>query len=256
MRNRFKRLLKEGKVTFGLWITIDSTDIAEIISKLGFDWLVFDMEHAPLTIKDIQKMIQVINDSEVTPLVRVAWNDPVLVKLVLDVGVHGILFPWISSREEAELAVKSTKYPPKGIRGYGPRRASMYGLKIKEYLASADEEVMVIAQIETRKAIENLNEILSVKGVDAIFIGPYDLATSLGYLGDPSHPEVQEAIKNILEKALKHNVPAGIYIPPEPELALKYIDMGFKFIALGSDVRMLISACTKVLGEIESKLKV
>ena len=171
--------------------------------------------------------------------------------MVLDVGVHGVLVPWVNSREEAELAVKSVRYPPQGIRGYGPRRAAMYGLKLKEYLKTADQEVMVIPQIETAKAVDNLEEILSVEGIDAIFIGPYDLAASLGYLGNPSHPVVQEKIKLILDKSRTAGVPAGIFTSPEE--AKRYIEMGFQLIAAGSDMGILANKCMEILRKLKNQ---
>ncbi len=247
-------MLEQGEVAFGLWITIDSTDLVEVASIIGFDWLLFDMEHAPLTIRDVQDLIQVVDAEKSTPIIRVAWNDPVLIKLALDVGAHGILVPWVNSKEEAELAVKSVKYPPEGIRGYGPRRASMYGLKLKEYLEFVRQgEISLIIQIETKKALENLDEILEVKGIDAAFIGPWDLSTSLGHIGEPSHPEVQEAIKLILDKCTDKGVPVGIYASPDLKTALNYIKMGFKFIALGSDLDILIKFGREVLSELRKR---
>ncbi|MCS7385235.1 MAG: HpcH/HpaI aldolase/citrate lyase family protein [archaeon GB-1867-005] len=251
MHNKLKRMLKKGLNAIGLWVTIDSPDVAELLSNVGFDWLVIDMEHSHLTISDVQNLVQVIDENNTTPIVRTAWNDPVLIKMVLDVGVHGVLVPWVNSREEAELAVKSVRYPPQGIRGYGPRRAAMYGLKLKEYLKTADQEVMVIPQIETAKAVDNLEEILSVEGIDAIFIGPYDLAASLGYLGNPSHPVVQEKIKLILDKSRTAGVPAGIFTSPEE--AKRYIEMGFQLIAAGSDIGILANKCMEILRKLKNQ---
>jgi len=244
-------LLSKGEIGLGIWLTIRCTDVAELISHLGFDWVVLDMEHSPLCISDVQNLIQVIDETKTTPIVRVAWNDPVLVKLALDVGAHGILVPWVNTKEEAELAIKSVRYPPKGIRGYGPRRAAMYGLKTKEHLETADKEVMLIIQIETAKAVENLEEILTVEGIDAVFIGPYDLATSYGFLGDPSQPQVQKAINTILEICKKFKKPAGIFA--SPTTATDYIKRGFQFIAIGSDIGILMQTCKKILGEIKLK---
>jgi len=249
MKNTLKEKLLRGETTYGVWITMNCTDIVEALSMLDFDWMLIDMEHSPLTISDVQRLLQVINDEKVTPIVRVWWNDFIQIKLVLDVGAMGVMVPWINNAKQAEEAVKAIRYPPKGIRGYGPRRAARYGLKLKEYLEKVNENIMLIAQIETLEAIKNLDEIISVEGVDALFIGPYDLATSLGYIGNPQHPKVQETINNILAKCIEKKKPIGIY--SSLETAEKHRDMGFKMIAIGSEINALITTFKNKLDELK-----
>lgn len=249
MVNRLKEKLFRNEVAYGVWITMNCTDIVEALSMLDFDWMLIDMEHAPLTISDVQRLLQVIDEEKITPIVRVWWNDFVQVKLVLDVGAMGVMIPWINNAKQAEEAVKAIRYPPRGIRGYGPRRAAKYGLRLKEYLERADEDIMLIAQIETLEAVKNLDEIINVEGVDALFIGPYDLATSLGYRGNPQVPEVQKVINEILGKCLKRNKPIGIY--SSLEMVEKHRDMGFKMIALGSEINALISTFRNKLNELK-----
>jgi 2-keto-3-deoxy-L-rhamnonate aldolase RhmA len=252
MVNRLKEKLMKGETTYGIWITINSTDIVEALSMLDFDWMLIDMEHAPLTISDVHKIIQIIDEDKVTPIVRVPWNDFVQIKQVLDVGAMGIMVPWINNRKQAEEAVKAIRYPPRGIRGYGPRRASKYGLKLREYLENVEKDLMLIAQIETREAYENINEIIMVEGVDALFIGPYDLATSLGHIGNPQHEEVQEVINSILKVCIEKGKPIGIY--SSIENAEKHRDMGFNIIALGSEINALISLFNKELAKLKGNL--
>ncbi|MEM0084191.1 MAG: aldolase/citrate lyase family protein [Candidatus Methanomethylicia archaeon] len=253
MVNKLKEKLLRNEIAYGVWITMNCPDIVEALSMLDFDWMLIDMEHAPLTISDVQRLLQVIDEEKITPIVRVWWNDFVQIKLALDVGAMGIMIPWINNAKQAEEAVKAIRYPPRGIRGYGPRRAAKYGLKLKEYLERVDEDIILISQIETLEAVKNLDEIISVEGVDALFIGPYDLATSLGYLGNPQHSEVQKIISEILNKCLEKNKPIGIY--SSLEMAEKHRDMGFKMIAIGSEINALISTFKNKLNELKGSSK-
>ncbi|MEM2137091.1 MAG: aldolase/citrate lyase family protein [Candidatus Methanomethylicia archaeon] len=246
-----KEKLLRNEVTYGVWITMNCPDIVEALSMLDFDWMLIDMEHSPLTISDVQRILQVIDENKITPLVRVWWNDFVQVKLVLDVGAMGIMVPWINNAKQAEEAVKAMRYPPRGMRGYGPRRAAKYGLKLKDYLENVDKDLMLIAQIETLEAVRNLDEIMMVDGVDALFIGPYDLATSLGHIGNPQHLEVQEAINKILRKCLERSKPIGIY--SSLEMVEKHRDMGFKMIAIGSEINALIATFKNKLDDLKGK---
>ena len=243
MFGRLRRLLEEGRPAFGSWVTIGNPEVTEILSLLGFDWLLIDMEHAPIDYQLLEHMLMPIS-GDVTPLVRVPFNNPVYVKRVLDMGVAGVLFPLVSSKAEAELAVKSTRYPPKGIRGVGARRASKYGLRRKEYYEIA-ENVIVIVQIETVKAVENFEDIVSVEGVDAFFIGPNDLSFSLG-CRSWKEEKVRQTIEKLAETAKSMGVPGGMYCGNEEALRFA-LDIGFQFIALGSDVRSLIRGAREIL---------
>lgn len=242
MRNELKSRLKAGERTLGLWMSIESPIVSELLSGLGFDWFVFDLEHSPLDIYTAQTLMQAMR-AETTPIVRVAWNDPVFIKLALDIGTYGVVIPWVNNREEAVRAVEACKYPPEGIRGCGPRRSALFD---PEYFETANEEILVIAQIETRKAVENIEEIASVDGIDVFFIGPYDLSASYGYLGRPEAPPVQKAIERVLEVAKGSGVAPGIYGGGGKTPRERY-DEGFQFIALGDDLGLLRRGAREVL---------
>ena len=235
--NPVKEKLWRGEPAFGVAVTTPSTDVAEILASAGFDWMFIDMEHAPLDVKDVQLILQAIDGSGVTPIVRVPWNDPVAIKRVLDLGAMGVIVPWVNSEEEAARAVAACKYPPRGVRGCGPRRAARYGLETLEYLRRADDDVMVIVQIETAKALRALSDILSVDGVDATFVGPMDLSASLGHLGNPDHPEVVEAIRRIAEAHRGTKVAPGI--ASSPSKVAEHLRMGYRFINVDSDCGIL-----------------
>lgn len=237
MFGKLPGLLKERKVAFGSWVTIANPEVVEMLSLSGFDWLLFDMEHAPLDYQTLEYMLMAVRGDS-TPLVRVPFNNPVYVKRVLDLGAAGILFPLINDKEEAKLAVKSTRYPPEGIRGVGPRRAASYGLRTEEYYSLA-ESVMVVVQIETRDAVENIHEILSVEGISAFFIGPNDLSFSYGCRSWREEP-VKRAIEGLAAASEDTGVPGGMYCSDDESLKFA-LQLGFKLIALGSDYRFLMS---------------
>jgi 2-keto-3-deoxy-L-rhamnonate aldolase RhmA len=249
LENRVKELLKKGEVTFGSWVTIGHPDVAEIMANVGFDWLIFDTEHAPLSIETVEAQLAAINGTSVTPLIRVAWNDMVLIKRALDIGAKGLLIPWINTKEDAERAVKACKYPMAGVRGVAPRRASRYGLDLNEYLATADKNLLIILQIETAEAVKNVEEILSVDGVDAFFVGPADLSASLGFLGKWDHPRAIEATQNVLRAGKKLGVPGGIHAM-NLDIAIQHAKDGFQFIALSSDYGFLLDQSRAALQKV------
>ncbi len=251
-RNLLKEKLKRGEVAIGAAITIPNPDVAEILANLGFDWLFIDMEHAPIDVKDVQMILQAIEYTNVTPIVRVPWNDPVIIKRVLDLGAMGIIVPWVNTKDEAIKAVSACKYPPKGIRGCGPRRAALYGLKLKEYLAKADEEILVIVQIETKEAVNNLKEILTVEDLDATFVGPMDLSASYGLLGQPNHPKIKEIIRYIAECHRGTGVIPGI--ASSPTNVEEHIKLGYKLINVTSDCSLLIEGGSKIVKNIKKLL--
>jgi len=249
MKNKVKEMLEQGQASVGTWVTTASPDVAEILADVGFDWLIFDMEHAPLGIGTVQNLIQATNGSDIVPIVRVAWNDQVLIKLALDIGSYGLLIPLVNSREDAVDAVRATKYPPLGIRGVGPRRASNYYRSFQDYFAEANEEIMVIVQIEHLKAVENIDTISSVDGLDAIYIGPADLTASMGLFGQYSDPKVVEAIDKVLLSCQKAGVPVGTHAF-DVESVSQLITKGFQFITIGTDIGFLIQGCTQTLSQI------
>ena len=232
--------LKKNKLTLGSWITLSHSSIAEIMSKLDFDWLTLDMEHSAITLSDAQKLIQTIELSGVTPLVRVGENNPNLIKRVMDAGAHGVIVPMINNRDDAILAVSAVKYPPFGARGVGLARAQGYGFGFEEYKEWVKKESIVIVQIEHKSAIDNLEEILNVEGVDASIVGPYDLSASFGYPGEYERKEVKSAIRKYLTVCDELGKPAGFHVvPPDIEKVKERIKQGFNFIGFSLDTFFL-----------------
>ncbi|MEP7030371.1 MAG: HpcH/HpaI aldolase/citrate lyase family protein [Pseudolabrys sp.] len=236
--NAFKHALAAGKLQIGLWSSLCSNVAAEIISDSGFDWILLDTEHSPNEIPDLVGQLQAMQGSKTTPIIRPAWNDAVLAKRALDIGAQSLLFPYVQNAEEARRAVASTRYPPQGIRGVSvAARASRYG-RTSGYLGKANAEICVLVQVETRSALGEIEAIAEVDGVDGVFIGPSDLAASLGHLGNPQHADVQKAIENAVKRLTKAGKPAGILTGNEEE-ARRYIDWGYLFVAVGADVGLL-----------------
>jgi 4-hydroxy-2-oxoheptanedioate aldolase len=237
-RNEFKHALAAGKLQIGLWNSLCSNIVTEIVSYSGFDWLLLDTEHSPNELPDLLSQLQSVSKGTATPIVRPAWNDMVLIKRILDVGAQSILVPFVQNPEEAKRAVAATRYPPEGVRGItGSGRASRYG-RTKDYLKKANSEICVLVQCETRDALQHLEAIAAVDGVDGIFIGPADLSASFGHIGNPQHPEVQKAIEDVARRLKKVGKPAGILTPIEEE-ARRYIDWGYTFVAVGADLGLI-----------------
>ncbi len=234
-KNRVKRMLKEGKKTSGAWLQIASPFTAEIMSRAGFDWLIIDMEHGPGDILTLVSQLQAMSGTDTCALVRTPWNDFVTIKRILDTGAHGLLIPYVNTKEEAEAAVQACRYPPNGIRGVaGSPRAQGFGQGVQDYLRIANEEILLITAVETPEAVANLDGILSVEGVDGIFIGPMDLATNMGYLGQPGQAKVQEVIVGIEKKVFAAKkilaTIAGTW-----EQAQKLYEKGYQMITLMAD---------------------
>lgn len=210
MRNILKEKLKKGDPVIGTFVEIGHPDITEWLSRLGFDWILLDAEHGPLGYETLQRMMQSMKGSGCVPIVRPQWNDPVVIKRVLDIGAYGVLIPWVNSRDEAEKAVQACKYPPQGIRGYGPRRAAMLD---PDYFRTANEQLLITVQVETQTALDNLDEILSVEGIDACYIGPYDLSCSLGFGIPPKWDDARylAAFDRVLVSARQHGKAAGMF---------------------------------------------
>lgn len=235
MENRVKTLLKAGKPTAGAWLQLTSTFSAEIMARAGFDWLIIDLEHAPGDFMNLAAQIQAMSGTEAVPFVRAPWNDAVTIKRILDTGVMGVLVPYVNSAAEARDAVAACKYPPEGVRGVAASpRAAYFGQNSMEYLKSANEEIVIITAVETGEAVENLDEILAVKGLDGVFIGPMDLATSMGHFADASHPEVQEAIALIEKKTLAAGKFLGTVAGNWEQAKVKY-EKGYQLLMLMSD---------------------
>lgn len=236
--NSFKAALGRGQHQMGLWSSLCSNIVAEIIADSGFDWILLDSEHSPNEVPDLLSQLQAMSTGTATAVVRPAWNDAVLIKRILDIGARCVLVPYVQSVSEAERAVAATRYPPHGVRGVtGSGRASRYG-RVKDYLKNADAEICVLVQIETHEALGQLEEIAGVAGVDGVFIGPADLAASMGHVGNPQHEAVQAAIKDAGARLGGVGKPAGILSFTVDE-ARQYIDWGFSFVAVGSDLSLL-----------------
>lgn len=251
MKN-LKEQLKNKTLTIGSWITLGHPSIAEIMAKAGFDWLTVDMEHSAITLHQAQQLIQIISLSGVPPLVRVGHNEPNLIKRVMDAGAHGVIVPMVNSREEAERAVASVKYPPKGFRGVGLARAQAYGADFEGYRKWNESNSVVIVQVEHIKAVENLEAILSVEGVDGFIIGPYDLSGSLGVPGQFDHPDVVAALTKVKDVAKAMDAVSGFHvIPPDPLEVRKKTDEGYRFIAYSLDILFLGNSCREGLQQIK-----
>jgi 2-keto-3-deoxy-L-rhamnonate aldolase RhmA len=245
-----KKILNEGKVALGTWITIAHPDVVEALSTLQFDWFVFDMEHAPLDISNLEIMLMGLRGSDIEPIVRVPWNDMVVIKRVLDIGAKGLVVPWVNSREEAESAIRYTLYPPKGVRGAGPRRAVMYGaIDFLEYYRKFEEEFTLVIQIETEKALRNIEEIAAVGNIDIFYIGPMDLSVNLGIPLQYDHPKFTEAVETVLKTCKKYDITPGIHTF-SIDMAEKYISMGFRFLALNSDFAVLRNSFASMLNRL------
>jgi 4-hydroxy-2-oxoheptanedioate aldolase len=237
-RNAFKHALAAGRLQIGLWSSLASNIAAEIVSDSGFDWILLDTEHSPNEIPGLLSQLQAVSRGTASPIVRAAWNDPVLIKRILDLGVQSVLLPFVENADEARRAVAATRYPPAGIRGTaGSARASRYG-RVTDYLKKANSEICVLVQVETRAALDQIEAIATVDGIDGVFIGPSDLAASLGHIGDQQHPEAQKAYEEAVRRLAKVGKPAGILTPNEDE-ARRYIGWGYKFVAVGADVGLL-----------------
>jgi len=250
-RNAFKAGLKAKKLQIGLWQSLCSNIASEITSDSGFDWVVLDTEHSPNEIPDLLSQLQAMELGTATPIIRPAWNDAVLAKRCLDIGAQTLLFPYVQNVAEAKAAVASTRYPPHGIRGVSvAARASRYG-RVPGYLGKANDEICVLVQVETRQSLDQIEAIAKVEGVDGVFIGPSDLAASLGHLGNPQHADVQAAMKNAVERLTAVGMPAGILTGNEDE-ARRYIDWGYLFVAVGSDVGLLAKAADTLAKKFKS----
>ena len=242
LAGEIKEKIRAGRPSIGSWMSMAHPSIAEILAMAGYDWVVIETEHTAIDVSEVLRMIIAIEQRGSIPLVRLAWNDPIQAKAVLDSGAAGVLVPSINSRVDADLAVKMTKYPPLGFRGVGLARAHGYGVDFDAYIKNANTDGLLILQIEHIDAVNNIDEILSVEGVDGVFIGPYDLSMSLGFPGELSHPRVIEAQNRVLEATLAHGLIAGIHLV-HPDTALndcqQAIKMGYRFIALGTDILFL-----------------
>ena len=253
--NSLKTKIKNMDITIGSWINMSHLSIAEIMVQSGFDWLTIDIEHSAITMDQVQQLIQVIDLGGCIPLVRVSANDANIIKRVMDAGSHGVIVPMVNSKEDAARAVGAVKYPPKGFRGVGLSRAQSYGADFEGYMKWNEEESIVIVQIESIEAVANLESILSVDGVDAFIVGPYDISSSLGIAGQFDNPKMLEVLSEIQDVARRLNKVSGYHVvPPKPDLVVEKIEQGYRFIAYSVDFLLLGETCRQGLKAIRQNI--
>ncbi|WP_434778102.1 2-dehydro-3-deoxyglucarate aldolase [Neisseria sp. Ec49-e6-T10] len=239
--NQLREDVLNRKTLIGCWAALGSPITTEILGYAGFDWLLLDGEHACNDVLTFIPQLMTLKDSVSQPIVRPAWNDFVLIKRLLDIGFYNFLIPFIETEEEAINAVRATRYPPDGIRGVSvAHRSNQFGT-ITDYFEKVNQNICVMAQIESQKGIENVEKIVAVDGIDLLFVGPSDLSAALGHFGNPAHPDVQKTIQHIFDVAKKHGKGAGILAPVEAD-ARRYLQMGATFVGAGSDLGLFRSA--------------
>lgn len=249
-KNRFKQRLLAGETQIGLWCTLSDAYAAEAVAGSGFDWLLLDTEHSPGGVETTLAQLQAIAPYPVSPIVRPAANDPVLIKKFLDIGAQTLLVPFVQTPDEARAAVASMRYAPAGIRGVaGTTRATRFG-RVKDYFKAAHEELCLLVQVETREALDQLEAIAAVDGVDGVFIGPNDLAASLGHVGDTAHPEVVEAVEGAMRRLKALGKSSGVYAAPDVVRGL--IGLGCRFAAVGGDAGLLVRAADRLAAEFKA----
>jgi 4-hydroxy-2-oxoheptanedioate aldolase len=243
--NAFKQALQERRRQTGLWMTTGSATMTEIAAGAGLDWLLVDMEHSPNDLIDVVDHLRAAVGKPAEVVIRVPWNEPVMVKRLLDQGARSLMFPFVQSVEEARAAVAATRYPPQGIRGFaGTSRATDYGRRTN-YAARAAEEICVIVQLETERALESASDIAAVEGIDGVFIGPNDLAANMGHLGNPGAAPVQASIRKALEAIVSAGKAAGLLNFNEAGAKADY-EAGFHFIAVSGDASIMAREAQRV----------
>lgn len=245
-RNAFKAALARGEAQIGLWLSLADPYVSEMVATTGFDWLLIDAEHAPNDLRSVLAQLQAVAPYPVSAVVRPVLGDTALIKQYLDVGVQSLLVPMVHSAAQATDVVAATRYAPRGTRGLGSQmaRVSRWS-QIAGYIEHADDEICVLVQAESKQAMANLDAIVAVDGVDGVFFGPADLSASMGYLGQPDHPEVLSAIDDGIATVLAAGKAPGI-IATDPKVAERYLRAGARFVAVGVEADLLIRAAGKL----------
>jgi len=247
--NRFKRALRGTSPPIGTWLMSAAPSTAEALGCAGFDFLVVDTEHVPLDTAQTIEVLRAIAGTPASAVTRVAWNDAVLVKRALDAGAQSLMFPFVQTAEEARRAVASTRYPPGGTRGVAAmHRGSRYAT-VPDYLVRANDEIAVVVQVETPAALDAVPSIAAVEGVDSIFVGPGDLSAAMGHLGDIAHADVQAALARAAALCRDAGVPCGI-VGPNPAMVRRFLDYGYTWVAVGSDMSMMVGRAGEWLGDL------
>lgn len=243
--NKFKAALGARHTQIGCWSALANPISTEVLGLAGFDWIVLDGEHAPNDLTTFVPQLMALNGSHSAPVVRVPTNEPIIIKRMLDIGFYNFLIPFVESAEDAQRAVASVMYPPRGIRGVSvSHRSNCYGT-VPDYFQKVNDNITVLVQIESQQGVDNIDAIAATDGVDGIFVGPGDLSAALGYLGNPSHPDVQQCIQHIFARAKAHGKPSGILAPVEAD-ARRYLEWGATFVAVGSDLGIFRTATQKL----------
>lgn len=253
--NRMKRMLKEGRPVVGYSLSIVDPFVAEAVGRFNFDFVLIDTQHSPISNDRLQELLIALYPTESSIVARAAWNDPVRLNHLLDMGVEGVVVPWVNTAQQARAAVDAIKYPPMGHRSWGPRRAgTLYGGDAEQYAAQANDNTLFLPQIETFQAVENLDSILSVEGVDGIMIGPNDLAFSMGFVQDRWNPKVEATVQRVLEGCKAHGKAFGMFTPSLEDAKL-WIRRG-GLIAMGPrDMGLLAEGAARAKREIEALKK-
>lgn len=247
-RNNFKHRLTQPGAQAGCWLSLGSHAAAEICAGAGFDWVLIDTEHSPNDLGSVHHQLHAVSGYPVSALVRPPWNDTVVIKRLLDLGVQTLLIPFVQTVEEAKAAVAAVRYPPRGVRGVSTNsRANRFG-RVKDYFAKVDAEMCLLLQVESRSALAQVEAIAAVDGVDGVFIGPQDLAADFGHHGNPGHPEVRAAITDGIARILKAGKAPGILSFAEAD-AKHWIEQGVRFVAVTSDQFLLARDSAQVAAQ-------
>lgn len=255
MNGRLKRTVESGDHVVGSWVSIGHPAMAEIPASLGFDFVVVDTEHTPTSLESVENMLRAVEaaNGPTEPIVRVAGNDPVRIKRVLDLGVGGVMVPMVETAEEARAVVDAVRYPPEGSRGIAGGRSSRYGMDLQERVASGGDELLTVVQVETEAGLANVDEIVAVDGVDVAFVGPADLSASLGVFADWDHDQYREAVDRVVTAADAAGVAAGTLAFDIADVH-EQLEAGFSFLIAGVDATHVIDGCTEAKRAYESGL--
>jgi 2-keto-3-deoxy-L-rhamnonate aldolase RhmA len=252
IRNKFRKAVLSREVTLGAWMQIGHCAVAEILARASFDWVCVDLEHGAIDLETMTNIFRTLSAFDCVPVARLPLNDPVWIHRTLDAGARGLIIPMVKTAAETEAAIREAKYPPRGVRGFGYSRANMHGMDFADYIATANDEIAMIMQIEHKDAIANLEGILDVPGVDGLFIGPLDLSGSMGITGQLDHPQMVAALDRYRAICRERKVTAGMHVVrPNPANIKAALDQGYTLLALGLDNVFLDDAsraCLKAAG--------